>query len=188
MNIFLVDIDGTFADAPHRLKQVVSNYVPEKQLTYSIEPHVLSQFEHPSFYSDDLNTIDSVINYLNNNTENKSPTKIVFLSKCLNEEVANAKIEYVKRNLFKLKAKQYSLENIISGDPSLKEILKVVKAENLNKEYHIHCLDDNPSRLLEYISLKKEYTNIKIVPIAHPYNIEFTEVYKNEIEKPLQWK
>lgn len=180
--IFLVDIDGTFVNAGEQLKNMVEGYTPENQKTYDIPQIILEQFNKLEFYLDgNLNTINGVINYLNNNTENKINTKIVFLSKCLSEEVAQAKIEYVKNNIHKLKSKEYSFENIIYGNPDLNEIIKKESSfYGKDCELEFHCLDDNPERLLDYIKLREEFNyNLNVVPVKHPYNINLI----NENEK-----
>lgn len=185
--IFLVDIDGTVADCPNKLTEVIPGYNPLEQLTYEISDEILKEFQKPEFYNE-LKYNLNVIEFLSREIKKSPNYKVVFLSKCLNEEVAEAKIKYLKNLVENDKIINYSFEDVQYGDAELTEIFRREKLLHSGEEIVFYCLDDNPSRLNNYMFAKKYGPyNLEIFPVEHIYNKNYIDSNKEYFSKILKW-
>lgn len=163
-------MDGTLLNCPKQLEIYFPGYDSSKQFSYDFEnKDMLKVFGEYSFYlgENKMKYLKETIKFINS-IENSD---IYGISYCLTEESKLA-----KRKLFKEKFPKGNTDYIMVGDPELNDVIKNI---DLSKYSDIYVLDDSPSRLNKWEQFN--ISQLSIVPVIHPYNLEYSKKSKHEI-------
>ena len=188
LKTIIVDFDNTIADTASRIIDYFPNYEPKNQETYIFSGEfsdAINLYGNGEFYDQNLLLLNfQVVQYIVEECK-KEPTRIIFISSCMNEETRKSKVDFLERfgDSYFSEAIELNYEMIKVGKIESRDVYEFFNLYDSDKE--VIAIDDFEERLRGYVELGSD--ELKIVAIEHPYSREFVmsmKTYMSEILFP----